>query len=169
MAALVHILVGVVVDRVKAESPWIDYIWQPKAVLVGEPDATPWTKLSGDDERASFYAGSASIELYRSETGNYRDNLAGDCKLWIVLTPTESEPPYQLSKVTADPAEGEAHTETGINLVEAVPMPDQVREALEDFVTEHHVDRTFYKRKRDRPDPDALGRRGQLNQRRSDD
>ena len=169
MSALAHIPVGVVVDRVKAASAWIDYIWQPRSVLVGEPEAQPWTQLSSDGDRTSYYAGSASIELYRSETGNYRDNLAGDCKLWIVLTPTESDPPFELAKVTADPAEGEAHTETGVNLVEAVPMPDVVRAVLEDFVAEHHVEQTFYKRKRDRADPNALSRRGPIDPSRDND
>jgi hypothetical protein len=161
MAALVHIPVGVIVDRIKAESPWIDYIWQPRAVLIGAPEAKPWTQLSGDDNRASFYAGSASIELYRSDTGNYRDNLTGESRLWVVLTPAESDPPYTLFMVTADPTEGEAQTETGVNLVETVAMPDAVRQVLDDFVAEHHVEQTFYKRKRDRADPDALARRAQ--------
>ena len=89
MAALVSMPVGVVVDRIKADSQWIDYIWQPMAVLVGEPDAKPWTQLSGDDDRASFYAGRTAIELYRSDSANYRDNLMGDSKLWVVLTPSD--------------------------------------------------------------------------------
>jgi hypothetical protein len=161
MAALLSIPVGVVVDRIKADSQWIDYLWQPSAVLVGAPEAQPWTRLSGDGDRTSYYAGSASIELHRSDTGNYRDNLAGDCKLWVVLTPAESDPPYALFMVTADPTEGEAQTETGVNLVETVAMPDAVRQVLEDFVAEHHVEQTFYKRKRDRADPDALARRAQ--------
>ena len=142
MAALVSIPVGVVVDRIKAESQWIDYIWQPTAVLVGEPDAQPWTLLSGDNDRASYYAGSTSIDLYRSDTGNYRDNLLGDSKLWVVLTPSESDPPYSLFMVTADPTEGEAQTETGVNLVETVAMPDAVRAVLDTFVAEHHVEQT---------------------------
>jgi hypothetical protein len=161
MAALLSIPVGVVVDRIKADSQWIDYLWQPSAVLVGAPEAQPWTRLSGDGDRTSYYAGSASIELHRSDTGNYRDNLMGDCKLWVVLTPAESDPPYTLFMVTADPTEGEAQTETGVNLVETVAMPDAVRQVLEDFVAEHHVEQTFYKRKRDRADPDALARRAQ--------
>lgn len=169
MAALVTIPVGVVVDRIKADSQWIDYIWQPSAVLVGEPDVQPWTRLSGDDARASYYAGSASIELYRSDTGNYRDNLMGDGKLWVVLTPTESDPPYALFKVTADPTEGEAQTETGVNLVEAVAMPDSVRQVVDDFVAEHHVEEAFFKRKRDRANPEALGRRGRSDRERGDD
>lgn len=169
MAALVSIPVGVVVDRIKADSQWIDYIWQPAAVLVGQPDAKPWTLLSGDNDRASFYAGSTSIDLYRSDASNYRDNLMGDSKLWVVLTPAESDPPYKLFMVTADPTEGEAQTETGVNLVETVAMPDAVREVLETFVAEHHVEQTFYKRKRDRANPEALGRRAQPGQGRDDD
>ncbi|HWV52128.1 DUF3305 domain-containing protein [Pseudorhodoplanes sp.] len=170
MAALVAIPVGVVVERVKAESQWIDYIWQPSAVLVGEPEANPWTALSGDDDRMSFYAGSTVVEFYASETAHYRDNLIGDCKLWIVMAPTESDPPYQLTKVTADPAEGESYTETGVNLVEAVPMPDAIRDALVAFVSAHHVkDTTFFKRARDRADPEALGRRSPIDRRRGND
>ena len=170
MAALVSIPVGVVVDRIKADSQWIDYIWQPAAVLVGVPEATPWTMLSGDaDRRASFYAGSASIELHRSDASNYRDNLLGDSKLWVVLTPAEADPPYALFMVTADPTEGEAQTETGVNLVEAVAMPEAVRAALEAFVAEHYVEQTFYKRKRDRANPEALGRRTQSDRGRDDD
>lgn len=169
MAALASIPVGVVVDRIKAESPWIDYIWQPAAVLVGAPDAQPWTLLSGDNDRASYYAGSTSIDLYRSDTGNYRDNLLGDSKLWVVLTPSESDPPYSLFMVTADPTEGEAQTETGVNLVETVAMPEAVRAVLEAFVADHHVEQTFYKRKRDRANPEALGRRARSGQGRDDD
>jgi hypothetical protein len=161
MAALLSIPVGVVVDRIKADSQWIDYLWQPSAVLVGAPEAQPWTRLSGDDDRASYFAGGTSIELYRSDASNYRDNLMADCKLWVVLTPADADPPYALFMVTADPTEGEAQTETGVNLVEAVAMPDAVRQVLEDFVAEHHVEQTFYKRKRDRADPDALARRAQ--------
>lgn len=169
MAALVSIPVGVVVDRIKAESQWIDYIWQPTAVLVGQPDVQPWTLLSGDNDRASFYAGSTSIDLYRSDTGNYRDNLLGDSRVWVVLTPNESDPPYSLFMVTADPTEGEAQTETGVNLVEAVAMPDAVRAVLDTFVAEHHVEQTFYKRKRDRANPEALGRRAPSDRDRDDD
>jgi len=64
--------------------------------------------------------------------------------------------------VTADPAEGEALTETGSDLVETVPMPAAVRNTIAAFVAEHHVERSFHKRKRDRADPEALARRGPM-------
>ena len=70
-----RIPVGVVVERRKAKSQWVDVIWMPVAVLSGIPDAAPWTELSSDGESSMFYAGMADIELYRSEAGNYRDNL----------------------------------------------------------------------------------------------
>jgi hypothetical protein len=51
--------------------------------------------------------------------------------------------------VTADPAEGEAFTEAGNDLVETVPMPGPIVQAVEAFVAEHHVERPFFKRERD--------------------
>jgi hypothetical protein len=157
---LARIAVGVVVERRKAESRWIDFLWRPVAVLVGAPEAEPWTVLSDDGETVSYYAGSAEIALYRTETVYYRDNLtSGAPSLWVVLRPTEVEPPYEIAAVTADPNEGEGYTQAGNDLVEALPMPDAVRARVEAFIAEHHVDRAFVKRKRDRADPDALARR----------
>lgn len=157
---LVRISVGVVIERRKAKSPWVDFIWRPVAVLPGVPNAAPWTALDGDAERMSFYGGAAEIELYRSDAFGYRDNLAtGAAQLWVVLRPTGLDPPYEFVAVTAEPSEGEAFTGSATDLVEAVPMPDPVRSAIADFVTEHHVDHSFIKRQRDRADPEAMARR----------
>jgi hypothetical protein len=155
---LLRISVGVVVERRKIDSPWGDFIWRGVGVLPGEPEMTPWTVLREQDEATLYYAGSASVDLYRSETARYRDNLAtGSPHVWIVLSPSESAWPYAVATVTTDPAEGEAFTEAGANLVEAVPMPDVLREAIESFIAEHHVDQEFFKRRR--ADPEALARR----------
>ena len=158
---LMRIPVGVVVARRKAASQWIDYTWAPEAVLHGEPDTKPWTVLSERGDTTTFYAGSAEIDLYRSETTYYRDNLAsGVPLLWVVMAAAEGDPPYQLVAVTADPAEGEGFAESAANLVEAVPMPGTIQEIVAAFVAEHHVERQFFKRKRDRQDPESLARRG---------
>jgi len=154
------IAVGVVVQRAKAASQWIDHVWRPVSVLAGVPEAEPWTRLSDDGEVATFYIGSAEIELFPSDTTQYRDNLfSGSPALWVTLRPTGGEPPFDLLAVTADTAEGEAMTEAGNDLVEAVPMPDEIADTLAQFITEHHVERIFYKRKRVRADPEALGQR----------
>ena len=158
---LATISVGVLVERSKSASPWADFHWRPVGVLSGTPDTPPWTKLSDDGERVTFYAGATDIELYRTETSNYRDNLRLEAPLlWITLRPVDGDPPYELASVTADPAEGEAMTEAGANLVEAVAMPKPMQETIAAFIAEHHVEQVFVKRKRDRANPDALARRG---------
>jgi hypothetical protein len=162
---LARIPVGVLVERRKASSPWIDHVWTPSAVLTGLPEAAAWTQVSETADVTTFYAGSAEIALYRTETGNYRDNLAsGEPKLWIVLRPTGVEPAYDLIAVTADPAEGEAFTEAGNDLVEMVAMPEPIQGAVAAFVTAHHVERPVFKRRRDRADPEALGRRPRVGE-----
>lgn len=154
--------VGIVVERRRADSPWVDFVWRGVAVLPDEPETKPWTVLREQDGTTLFYAGSAAVDLYPSETARYRDNLAsGSPSVWIVLSPAEGAWPYAVTAATADPAEGEAFTEAGDNLVEAVPMPQVLREAIEGFVAEHHVEREFVKRKRRRADPEALARREQ--------
>jgi hypothetical protein len=154
------ISVGVVVQRTKADSPWIDYLWRPAQVLVGLPDAEPWTKLSDNGEVATFYAGTTEIGLFPSDTGQYRDNLqSGVPLLWVALRRTGGDPPYALWSVTADSSEGEALTFAGDDLVDTVPMADEIADVVAQFVTEHHVERVFYKRKRKPADPEALARR----------
>ena len=159
-APLLRIPVGVVVERCTARSSWAELLWRPVGVLVGLPDAAPWTELTRDGDRVTFYAGAAEIELYRSETGYYRDNLmSGEPSVWVALQETGGEPPVEIRRVTADPAEGEGWNEPGQDIVEAVPMPTALREAIAGFVAAYHVERPFQKRVRDRPNLDALVRR----------
>jgi hypothetical protein len=163
MSAMDRIPVGVVVQRRKAQSQWVDFVWRPLAVLPGEPEAKPWTMLSEDADGATFYAGRADVELHPSDTGNYRDNLStGEPKLWVVLRPTGAEPPFTVVCVTADGSEGEGYTAAGDDIVETVPMPDAVWDEVDAFIAKHHVERPFYKRKRNRADLEAMGRRGRV-------
>jgi hypothetical protein len=160
-APLASTSVCVLVERRKAKSQWVDYVWRPIAALPGAPDTRPWTVLESDVEATLFYVGAAELGLYRADTPHYRDNLAsGSPGLWVVLRPTGREPPFEVATVTANPSEGEAYTESGVDLVEPVPIPESVHEMIEAFIAEHHVEHAFTKRKQKRADPDALARRG---------
>jgi Protein of unknown function (DUF3305) len=157
--ALARITVGVVVERREAKSMWVDFLWRPASVFVGTPSAAPWTPFDTGSEVTLFYAGQAVIELHRTETTNYRDNLAsGVPALWVALQPAASGQPYEILAVTADPAEGEAFTDAGSYLVEAVPMPPEIIETIIQFLAEHHVERPFVKRRRQPAEP-TLARR----------
>lgn len=161
IAPVLRLPVGIVVERRKATSPWADVLWRPIAVLAGLPEAAPWTPLASGHDTTTFYAGAAEIELYRSEAGSYRRNVESETPLlWVALNATGGEPPYEIATVTADPAEGEGLTEPGHALVEAVPMPESLREAIAAFARAHPIEPGFEKRQRDRADPEALARRG---------
>jgi hypothetical protein len=154
------ITVGIVAERSKGAGPWTDYLWRPVSAFNGAPDTPVWTKLSDDGERATFFAGTADIELYRSEAGNYRENLLLEQPLlWVALRSTAADPPYMLTGVTVDPAEGESWVALGADLVDSVLMPRAVEAVVADFVSEHHVEQLFHKRERDRADPEAMARR----------
>jgi hypothetical protein len=160
MLAEAHHPVAVVVERRAATSPWQEHVWVPVAVLPGETAAAPWTVLRQEKGLTAFIAGQTLVSFFSSETPNYKANLeTGEPVLWVVLRPCAREPGVELVTVLADPGEAEAMTTAGADIIETVPMPGQIREALEAFVAEHHQERGFFKRKRDRADPEALGTR----------
>jgi hypothetical protein len=163
--ALARIAVGVVIERRKAKSPWLDFLWRPISVLVGTPSATPWTQIGQESDATTFYAGEAAIELHRTETANYRDNLASRTPaLWIVLRSrlaNSSSSAFDILMVTADPSEGEALTDAGNDLVATVPMPASIIDTIDRFIAEHHVERPFNKRQRDRGEPRMPGHRSE--------
>ncbi len=133
---------------------WADFLWRPVSILVGKTSAAPWTPLANQAETTLFFAGEATIELHRTETVNYRDNLAsGAPALWVALRPVASECPFEILAVTADPSEGEAFTDAGSNIVEAVAMPADIAETIGRFLAEHHVERPFVKRRRQPAEP----------------
>ncbi|WP_163264487.1 DUF3305 domain-containing protein [Chelativorans alearense] len=152
--------VGVIVERRVLKNPWADHAWMPVDVLAGAPAAAPWTVLHEAPEATRYYAGAFQLEFFASETGMYRDNLhSGRPSLWISLRPSRTPPGVRLHLVTADPAEAEALTEPGTDVIEAVPMPPEIQKRLAAFVEAHHVERPFVKRKRDRADTEAMARR----------
>jgi hypothetical protein len=147
--ALFRIPVGVLAEQHKPRSIWLDDLWSPVSVFTGWASAQPWTRVSASAGKQLFFAGNAVIELHRTETANYRDNLAsGTPSVWVVLRPSRSVPPYAIFSVTADPAEGEALAGCGDDLVAAVPMPEAIAVIVGAFVAEHHAERPFTRRER---------------------
>ena len=159
--------VGLVVERRRLTSEWADaqaspFVWRPVSVFPVAPDVAPWTPLGMSGEATRYYAGAFDIELYSTETTNYRDNLLTDApRLWVVFRSDGAEDQVTIAAVTADPAEGEAHTEAGTNIVETVTMPAEVAGEIARFIADHHVERPFLKRKRDRAEPDVRWRPGE--------
>src|SRR3981081_2493830 len=118
--------VGVVLRRRSIDNPWIDHMWSPVTVLDEVPATAQWTVLSTEADATIYYAGSASIDLFSSDTANYRDNLSdGEPLIWVELRRQDGGPELELTKVTADPTEGEALVERGCGGIGTVAMPAQ--------------------------------------------
>ena len=147
--------VGVVLRRRSIDNPWIDHAWSPLSILEQVPETVPWTVLSTDAGTTTYYAGSASIDLFSSDTANYRDNLAdGEPRIWVALRRQDGGSELELTKVTADPTEGEAMFESGCDVIGTVPMPPDIAAWVAAFVDQFHVEHVFHKRKRDRAGTD---------------
>jgi hypothetical protein len=152
--------VGVVLEHRRVDHPWATDRWVVVEVLPGEPAADAWTLLAEGEGWQRWYAGAAELELHRGETASYLENLGSPRPaVFIILRRAGHARGIVLHAVTVDPGEVEAHSDAGDDLIEAVPLPSSVRAWMEDFVARHHVERAFWKRRRDRADPEALGTR----------
>ena len=149
-----RIPIGVVVERHRAQSPWLDAVYRPVSALPGVPATASWTIIDEKADVTTFYAGATVVELFRTETALYQQNLAsGRPSLWVVLRPVPRDPPFALLLATADPSEGEALTGAGDDLVEPVAMPPSIIETVADFIARHPPEASFHKRERDRSVP----------------
>ena len=161
----IRIPVGVVAERRPGVTPWADFAWAAREVLEDAPDIPAWTALREEAGRTLFFAGTAEVALHPTDTDNYIHNLQQDPpRIWVVLRPVEAAPGYALQTVTVDAGEAQLYAESGSDLLEALPMPPGLRLLLERFVAEHHKVREFHKRKRDRADTEALGRRSRVEE-----
>src|SRR6202171_2561780 len=148
--------VGVVVRRRSIDNPWVDHIWSPVMVLDEVPATAQWSVLSTEADATIYYAGSASIDLFPSDTASYRANLAdGEPRIWVALRRQDGGPELELTKVTADPTEGEAMFESGCDVIGTVPMPPGIASWIAAFVDQFHVEHPFHKRQRDRAGSDG--------------
>ena len=161
----IRIPVGVVAERRPGVTAWADHAWSAREVLEEAPDLAPWTVLREEAGRTLFFAGSTDIALHPTDTDNYIHNLqqAMPC-VWVVLRPVDDAPGFFLQTVTVDAGEAQLFAESGNDLLEALPLSPRLRLIVERFVAEHHKQREFHKRKRDRADMDSLGRRSRLEE-----
>jgi Protein of unknown function (DUF3305) len=146
---------GIIVERRAVDNPWIDHNWRSVAVIAGARAQSPfdaWTLVRQGDGWVQFHAGTLTLELFPKETEGYKVNLSQHPpRLYIVLRKEEEgrcDHEVVPFLVTASPYEAQDYLDSGEDQVDAVPMPDGVVAFVQDFITRHHVDEPFRKRKR---------------------
>lgn len=141
---------GIVIRRVPGVTRWASHVWQAVAVLPGAGPAD-WKEMRRDGEAVEFHASTLPLELFRTDTEAYLHGLsAKDPAIYVVMRPSESDAPLDVTLVTASPYEAQDYADTGEELVEKVSMPDGLIAWIRDFVEEHHQDEVFIKRRRDK-------------------
>jgi hypothetical protein len=156
----IRIPVGVLAERRPGVTQWAEEVWRVVEVLEQAPPVAPWTLLREEAGRSLFFAGVAEVVLHPTDTLNYKHNIeAAQPLVWVALRPGATEAGFSLQAVTVDPGEAHLYADTGNDLVEALPMPPGLLATTTAYVAQHHVEREFHKRKRDRADPEALASR----------
>ena len=147
---------GVLAQRRPPVTRWGAGEMRPIAALPAEPATAPHTCIATDDAGETWYVGARDAVFWSGVTAHYRDNLtSGRPSVWVALRgadPARTE----LVTLTVDPYEGEGLAADMDLIVDAVPMPLPLQDALHAFVARHHVDEEFKKRKRLPADPNAM-------------
>jgi hypothetical protein len=169
MTADASMSLGVVVERREIDNPWQDYAWRPIAVLPHASADERWRPLHSGEGWCHFLAAAFDLELHKSETEGYLTNLSQDPpQVYVVLRQGEEadENDVEPFHITACPFEAMGYHESGDEIVEGVPMPDETIAWVQEFVDLYHVETPFKKRKNKRHrDRDVGSRpRGRLGQ-----
>ena len=165
MKTIESLSLGVVIERREIDNPWQEHVWAPVSVIPGAPEIEEWRVLRQGEGWIQYHAGTLEIELHRKETDGYRQNLSQHPPMvYVVLRQGEEEGDHDVEPflVTACPNEALDYLDSGEEIVEGVPMPDDIVAWVRDFVDEHHVEVPLKKRKRKPYDPRKGGfvRRG---------
>ncbi|MEL6299258.1 MAG: DUF3305 domain-containing protein [Pseudomonadota bacterium] len=146
--------IGVVIARETVDHAWETERWRPVSVLLNPPPCPEWRELVRGDSYVHWHAANVSLTLHRKQTADYQVNLLhGEPVIYIVLQENADDPDGPqliVHEATVSPFDAQAHTDSGDEIIEAVAMPDAIRELVRAFVAEHHVEEPFKKRKRNR-------------------
>lgn len=143
--------IGVIVARQEVDHPWQDYAWHAVAVMPGAAPVEAWQEVARGPGYVHYHAGTVLLELFRKETEAYIVNLTDSVpSVYVVLREDdEGEWPLEVHLATVSPFEAQDYEDSGEEIVAAIAMPPLVLAWLEHFVSAHHAEEKFVKRKRD--------------------
>ncbi|MFV2034910.1 MAG: DUF3305 domain-containing protein [Halocynthiibacter sp.] len=149
---------GVVVRKSPGATRWARWNWRAVSVLPGAPDAD-WKILRREGDATEYHAATSLLELFDTDTEAYLQGLSSRVpSIYVVMRNTgrDGDHPLEIVLVTASPYEAQDYADTGEDIVEKVPMPGGLIAWIRDFVTTHHQDEIFVKRRRDKSRTDLV-------------
>ena len=152
---------GVVIERREIDHQWEDHQWLPASVIPGAGPVDEWRQIDAGEGWSLHHAATLDLELHRKETEAYKVNLSNEppqIYVGLRIEQEETENEVEPFLVTVSPYEAQDYLDSGDDIIEGVPMPASVIAWVQDFVTRHHVDEPFVKRRRDRQNPEAFSK-----------
>jgi hypothetical protein len=153
----------VILQRTPLANRWANERWEPVAIETtseASPSDHP-VRIADDATGTRWRVGGHAIELHRSEAEGYFLNItAPDPKVFVMWQPAEDgcKPAIAPVVVTVSYNEAARMLDGGAH-VDAVPMPPEIRAALEPFVAEHYKPEPKRKVRRNDPFADDARRR----------
>jgi hypothetical protein len=158
---------GIVLRRTPGVTRWVAEHWRASAVLPGAGQAE-WRELRREGPAVEYHVATVTLELHGADTEAYLHGLTalqpsvyvvlreadGDADAALVSDSAGARCPLEVVLATVSPYEAQDYCDSGEEIVEKVPMPAPLRAWVEAFVTEHHAEEAFVKRKRDKKDVD---------------
>lgn len=158
MSREMTIMLGVVAERRRAVSRWIEDYWIPVGVMLAPAELREADVLVSDERMTRYYMGRYELTFYASDTEAYVENLeSGAPALYVVLRRDgegDHPLPWHVQSVTASPHAAQDYEVGSEDVIERIPMPPEVEQAIHEFLDAYHVEQKFVKRRRDRADPE---------------
>ena len=156
MAREMTIMLGVIAEKRQSISRWAKDYWIPVGVMLAPADLEAGDLLVADDRMTRYYMGRFELTCYAADTEAYVENFdSGNPAVYVVLRrDTEGDQPLDwfVHMVTASPHEAQDCEVGSEDIIERLPMPPEVEEAMIDFLDAYHVEKKFVKRRRDKLD-----------------
>lgn len=156
MSRELTIMLGVIAEKRQSVSRWAKDYWMPVGVMLAPADLNPGDILIKDDRVTRYYMGRIDLTCYAADTSAYVENFdSGNPALYVVLRrDTENLHPLEwyVHSVTASPHEAQDYEVGSEDIIERLPMPPEIAEAILEFLDTYHVETPFKKRRRDKLD-----------------
>jgi ribosomal protein S16 len=127
--------IAVVMQRRRAQSPWIEVVWEPHGVVPGYTGAERKLLLEQDGVAQWLHPG-FKLELHRDETEGYYLNVVGSEPRVFVLWRMEGDDALPL-QVTASSEEASRWLDGG-HAVDGVPMPPELYAWVGGYVEQNY-------------------------------
>lgn len=150
------IMLGVIAEKRQSVSRWAKDYWMPVGVMLAPADLNAGDILVSDDRMTRYYMGRVDLTCYAADTDAYVENFdSGNPALYVVLRrDSENEHPldWYVQSVTASPHAAQDYEVGSEDIIERLPMPPEIAEAILEFLDAYHVETPFLKRRRDKLD-----------------